>query len=91
MNFEQAIPLLNISLSRYILKAKSGEIKLTMNNVLDKSISVSQIANINYFEKQQTNNLGRYVMVSFLYSINKQLNPMGGAGRPRTGMIRIMR
>ena len=90
MNFQQSIPLLNVSLSRYLFKAKSGEVKFAVNNILDKNLSVSQVANINYFERQQTNNLGRYVMLSFLYSINKQLNPMG-AGRPRAGMIRIMR
>ena len=90
MNFQQSIPLLNVSLSRYLFKAKSGEVKFAVNNILDKNLSVSQVANINYFERQQTNNLGRYVMLSLLYSINKQLNPMG-AGRPRAGMIRIMR
>jgi hypothetical protein len=87
-DYEQSIPLLNISVSRFLLKARSGELKFSVNNVLDKNIGVTQRADINYFERQVTNSLGRYYMVSFIYSLNKQLNPMGT--RPRGGM-RIMR
>jgi hypothetical protein len=46
---------------------------------------------VNYLEQTTYNNIGRYIMVSFTYSLNKQLNPMGGAGRrggPRMMMIR---
>jgi hypothetical protein len=87
----QKIPLLNISISRYILKAKSGEIKLAVVNLLDKSLGVTQTANNNYVERQIMNSLGRYVMVSFTYALNKQLNPLGGMGGrrgPRMMMIR---
>jgi hypothetical protein len=89
--FNQALPLLNLSLSRFILKAQSGEIKLGVVNVFDKSMSVSQQANVNYLEQTTYNNIGRYIMVSFTYSLNKQLNPMGSGGRrggPRMMMIR---
>lgn len=88
-DFQQAIPMLNLSLSRFVFKAKSGEIKLAVVNALDKSMSVSQTANSNYLQQTTTNNLGRYVMASFTYSLNKQLNPMGGGGR-RGGGARIM-
>ena len=90
--FNQELPLLNLSLSRFILKAQSGEIKFGVVNLLDKSMSVSQTASVNYLEQTTYNNLGRYFMVSFTYSLNKQLNPMGGGGRrgggPRMMMIR---
>lgn len=75
--FSQAIPLLNLSLSRFILKAQSGEIKFGVVNMLDRSFSVSQQSSVNYLETTTYNNLGRYFMVSFTYSLNKQLNPMG--------------
>jgi len=92
-DFKQNIPLLNLSLSRYVLKGKAGEIKLAVNNVLDKSIGVSQTADVNYVQRQTTNNLGRYYMLSFTYALNRQLNPMGmgGPGPGRGGMMRIMR
>jgi hypothetical protein len=89
--FNQELPLLNISLSRFILKAQSGEIKFGVVNAFDKSMSVSQVASVNYLEQTTYNNLGRYFMLSFTYSLNKQLNPMGGgrrSGGPRMMMIR---
>lgn len=86
---KQSIPFLNASISRFVLKAKSGEIKIAVNNILDQRIGLSQTADINYFQRQQANGLGRYVMVSFIYALNRQLNPMGM--HPRGGMIRIMR
>ncbi|MBA4053934.1 MAG: TonB-dependent receptor, partial [Marivirga sp.] len=88
-DYKQDIPLLNVSISRNFLKAKSGELKFSVNNILDKSIGVSQQADVNYFERQVTNALGRYYMLTFIYSINKHLNPMGI--RPRGPMMRIMR
>jgi hypothetical protein len=88
-NFSQTIPLLNLSISRYLLKNKSGELKVSANNVFDKALGINQTATLNYFERQTTNSLGRYFMVSFIYSLNKQLNPMGM--RRGGGAVRIMR
>ncbi|HEY0654509.1 MAG TPA: TonB-dependent receptor family protein [Chryseosolibacter sp.] len=88
-NYSQSIPLLNLSVSRFLLKNKTGELKLAINNMLDKALGVTQMANINYIERQTTNSLGRIFMVSFTYSINKQLNPMGM--RRGGQMMRIIR
>ncbi|MBL0742087.1 outer membrane beta-barrel protein [Chryseolinea lacunae] len=88
-DYEQSIPLFNLSVSRFILKNKSGELKFAVNNLLDKNLGVSQQADVNYFQRQTTNSLGRYFLVSFTYALNKHLNPMGA--RPRGGMIRIQR
>jgi outer membrane receptor protein involved in Fe transport len=91
-DFSQAIPIMNIWLSRFILKANAGEIKLGVSNVLDRSLSVTQNASANYLQQQTTNNLGRYVMLSFTYALNRQLNPFGGGpGRRGGGMRMIMR
>lgn len=88
--YKQEIPLFNVSISRFILKAKSGEIKISVNNILDKSIGISQQADVNYFERTVSNSLGRYVMFSFIYSINKHLNPMSMRPPRGAGMMRIM-
>lgn len=88
--FSQSIPLVNISVSRFFFKAQSGELRLGVVNALDKSLSVSQNASVNYLEQTTYNNLGRYYMVSFVYSLNKQLNPMGGGGRPGRGMRMVI-
>jgi outer membrane receptor protein involved in Fe transport len=88
--FEQTIPMLNLSVSRFLFKAKSAELKVGVVNLLDKSLSVSQSASVNYLQQTTTNNLGRYLMVSFTYALNKQLNPMG-AGGGRNGMRMMIR
>jgi hypothetical protein len=88
-DYEQTIPLLNVWLSRFILKNNAGEIKVGVNNLLDKSMSVTQTASDNYLQQETTNNLGRYYMVSFTYAMNKHLNPMGG-GRRGGGMRMMM-
>lgn len=88
--YHQVIPLWNMAISRFILKNNTGELKIGVNNLLDQSLSVSQSASTNYLQQQVTNNLGRYFMLSFTYSLNKQLNPMGGMrqGGGRMMMIR---
>ncbi len=88
-NFDQRIPLLNLSFSRFFLKNKGGELKFSVNNLLDKALGVDQTATINYIERVTTNSLGRYFMISFTYALNKQLNPM--AMRRGGAMMRIRR
>ena len=87
-NYNQTIPVLNIALSRFLLKKKTGELKLGVNNLLNRNLSVSQSATANYLQQQVTNNLGRFFMVSFTYSLNKQLNPMGAMQRPGVRIIK---
>lgn len=88
-DFKQEIPLLDLSISRYILKNKAGEIKFSASNLLDKPLGINQTASINYLERTTTNSLGRYFMISFTYALNKQLNPMGF--RRPGGALRIIR
>jgi hypothetical protein len=87
-DFNQTIPFLNMAISRFLLKNKAGELKLSVNNLLDRNLGVSQTATSNYFQIQTINSLGRYFMVSFTYAINKHLNPMGMRGGRGFRMIR---
>jgi outer membrane receptor protein involved in Fe transport len=89
-HYRQEIPLINVAVSRFLLKNKAGELRLSVNNLLDKAIGVSQTSSVNYVERVTSNALGRYFMVSFIYSLNKQLNPMA-ARRGGPGMMRIIR
>jgi hypothetical protein len=90
-DYRETIPLLNMSVSRFLLKNKKGELKVAVNNLLDQNLGITQTAASNYFERQTINSLGRYYMVSFTYALNKHLNPMG-AGPGRGGvMMRMVR
>jgi hypothetical protein len=88
-NFHQTIPLLSLGFSRFILKNNSGEIKLAVTNLLDRSLGVNQTSDLNYIERTTTNSIGRYFMITFTYALNKQLNPM--SMRRGGGMIRMIR
>jgi outer membrane receptor for ferrienterochelin and colicin len=88
--FDQTIPILSLSVSRFVMKNKVGELKAGIINLFDQSLSVSQTASSNYLQTEVTNNLGRYFMLSFTYALNKQLNPMG-AGRQGGGMRMMIR
>jgi len=89
-DFHQKIPLLNLSISRFVLKNKSGEVRFSVNNLLDRALGIDQTSNINYIERVATNSLGRYFMISFTYALNKGLNPMNGR-RGGGQMIRMKR
>jgi hypothetical protein len=88
-NFNQHIPLINLSISRFILKGNSGEVKFSVTNLLNKALGINQTSSVNYVEQIITNSLGRYFMISFTYALNKQLNPMGM--RRGGGMMRVIR
>ncbi len=89
-DFEQAIPLWNLSISKFILKAQAGELKFTIQNLLDRNIGASQNAQINFLEQNTVQNLNRYFMISFTYNLNKALNPTSGFSS-RGGMRIIQR
>jgi hypothetical protein len=89
-DFKQSLPIMNIWLSRFLLKANAGEIRVGVSNLFDKSLGITQTAAQNYIQQERLNNLGRYLMVSFTYALNKQLNPMGGGGRRPGGGMRMM-
>jgi outer membrane receptor for ferrienterochelin and colicin len=89
-SFSQAIPIWNMNVSRFVLKNNAGELKIGVNNLLDQSLSVNQTATANYLQQTTSNNLGRYFMISFTYSLNKQLNPMGGGRGPSGGGMRMI-
>jgi hypothetical protein len=87
-DFDQAIPMLDLSLARALLKKKALEMKFSVTNILNRNIGVTQNADINYLERSVTNNLGRFWMITATYSLNQQLNPMSGG---RRGMMNIVR
>ncbi|MCU0447504.1 MAG: outer membrane beta-barrel protein [Microscillaceae bacterium] len=82
-NFAQEIPFLNLSISKFMLKAKVGELKFSVVNLLDRNIGINQNAQINFLEQETITSLNRYFMVSFTYALNRALNPTGGRGGMR--------
>ncbi len=89
--FNRKIPMLDFSLSRSFLKGNAGELKLAGYNLLNKDLGVTQTADANFIQREVTNSLGRYFLLSFTYSLNRALNVFEGSHRPGSGGgMRIM-
>ncbi len=68
------VPLLSGEISYYFLKFNRGVLTLQGMDLLNKNTGIQRISELNYLQERQTNMLGRYVMLSFKYRLNK----MGG-------------
>ena len=84
---DQSLPLLEFSISRLVLPGDKGQIKFSVFDVLDENRGLSRSADINYIEEVRSNSVGRYAMLSFIYSI-RGFNQEGGPGGG--GMFRVI-
>lgn len=69
--FNRHVPLWNASISRQLLRFNRGEIKLRVNDLLNKNIAVSRTSNQNYIEDSRVLTLRRFFLLSFTYSLTK--------------------
>ena len=78
-SFDQSltIPLLHAELSRYIFANQRGAISLKAFDLLDKNKAIQRSSQLNYLMERSSNTIGRYVMLSLSYRLNKAGNTPG--------------
>ncbi len=88
--FNRNIPSWNASISKQLFKKKNGEVRLSVNDILNQNQSINRTATESYIQDTRSIVLQRYFMVSFLLNINKMggRNPQG-ANRPGPDMNRM--
>jgi hypothetical protein len=88
--FNQTIPLWNGSIAHQLFPKKNGEIKLSVNDLLNQNQSITRNVGDNYIEDTRTLVLKRYFLLTFTYNLSKgskQQNQMPNMPR---GMERQM-
>ncbi|PSL25816.1 outer membrane beta-barrel protein [Chitinophaga ginsengisoli] len=69
--FNTNIPLWNASFSRQFPRFNRGELKLSVNDLLNRNIGVNRSSNQNYIEDSRTKTLQRFFLLSFTYNLTK--------------------
>jgi hypothetical protein len=70
--YNQTIPLWNASIAREIFKKRNGEIKFSVNDILNQNKSITRTTGDNYILDSRSNVLQRYFMLTFTFNLNQQ-------------------
>ncbi|MBD0295542.1 MAG: outer membrane beta-barrel protein [Flavisolibacter sp.] len=69
--YNQSYFLWNASLSKQVFKNKRGELKLSINDILNQNTNVSRNTADNYIEDVRNLTLRRFAMLTFTYNLNR--------------------
>jgi len=83
LDLDEDLPIWNISLSRQFLKEKKGELRLSMYDIFNKNVGISQFASNYSIVRSNTGTLARYFLVTFSYNLK------GSDSKKSDGMIII--
>jgi hypothetical protein len=84
--FTTKVPLWNAGISKQMLHFNRGELKFSVDDILNKNVRINHNANQNYVEDSRVNSLRRFFLLSFTYSLSKT-----GLDKSGPGMKLMMR
>jgi hypothetical protein len=84
--FNAQVPLWNASISKQFLNFNRGELKLRVNDMLNRNTGVTRSSNQNYIEDSRVNTLRRFALLTFTYSLTKT-----GLGSSKGDAIKMIR
>ena len=82
--FNTAVPIWNASLSKFFLKNKRAELKLSAFDLLNRNVGVSRNVTQNQIVDQSYNVINQYFLIGFTYSLQKSGLSSGGGPRVMT-------
>jgi hypothetical protein len=68
--YNQSIPLWNGGVVYQVFKKKNGEIKLSVNDILNQNKSINRTIGENYISDTRTTVVKRYFMLTFTYNLH---------------------
>ena len=84
--FNQTIPLWNASIAQQVFKKKNGEIRFSVNDLLNQNKSINRVIGENYIDDSRTMVLKRYFQLMFTYNLNRT-----GAGKRGQSLVPFQR
>ncbi len=85
--FNTAVPIWNASFSKFFMKNKRAEIKMSAFDLLNKNIGISRNVSQNQIVDRSYNVISQYFLLSFTYSLQK--SGLGGGAKAGGMMIRM--
>jgi len=85
--FNTSIPIWNASFSKFFMKNKRAEIKMSAFDLLKKNIGINRNVSQNQIVDRSYNVISQYFLLTFTYSLQK--SGLGGGARARGMMIRM--
>ena len=67
--YNTSVPLLNASVAKQLFAGKRGELKFSINDLLNQNVSITRTITDNYAKDVQTKTLTRYALLTFTYNL----------------------